>query len=43
VVVRHEPAAGTVLVTMRLTSHQVLTGLLKLDPAGTLEETKGKA
>jgi hypothetical protein len=42
--VRHEPEAGSVLVTMHLTSHQVLTRLLKLDPAWTLEETweKGK-
>ncbi len=37
-VVRHEPQAGCVLVTMHLTSHQVLTRLLKLDPAWTLEE-----
>jgi hypothetical protein len=38
-VVRHEPDAGCVLVTMHLTSHQVLTRLLKLDPAWSLEET----
>jgi hypothetical protein len=43
VVVRHEPEAGSVLVTMHLTSHQVLTRLLKLDPAWTLEETWDKA
>ena len=44
VIVRHEPEAGCVLVTMHLTSHQVLTRLLKLDPAWTLEEMwdKGK-
>jgi hypothetical protein len=44
VVVRHEPGAGCVLVTMHLTSGQVLTRLLKLDPAWTLEEMweKGK-
>jgi hypothetical protein len=41
--VRHEPEAGSVLVTMHLTSHQVLTRLLKLDPAWTLEETWDKA
>jgi hypothetical protein len=42
--VRHEPEAGCVLVTMHLTSHQVLTRLLKLDPDWTLEEMweKGK-
>ena len=42
--VRHEPEAGCVLLAMHLTSHQVLTRLLKLDPAWTLEETweKGK-
>jgi hypothetical protein len=42
--VRHEPDAGCVLLAMHLTSHQVLTRLLKLDPAWTLEETweKGK-
>ncbi len=38
-VVRHEPEAGCVLVTMHLTSHQVLTRLLKLNPGVTLEET----
>jgi hypothetical protein len=37
-VVRHEPEAGCLLVTAHLTSHQVLTRLLKLDPAWTLEE-----
>src|SRR4029077_11937398 len=43
-IVRHEPDAGCVLVSMHLTSHQVLTRLLKLDPAWTLEEMweKGK-
>jgi hypothetical protein len=39
VTVRHEPDAGCVLITMHLTSHQVLTRLLKLDPAWSLEET----
>src|SRR5271165_3502167 len=44
IIVRHEPKAGCVLVTMHLTSHQALTRLLKLDPAWTLEEmwTKGQ-
>src|SRR5262249_22452741 len=44
VIVRHEPEADCVLVTMHLTSGQVLTRLLKLDPAWTLEEMweKGK-
>jgi hypothetical protein len=37
-VVRHEPEAECVLVTMHLTSGQVLTRLLKLDPAMTLEQ-----
>src|SRR6267143_4401406 len=37
-IVRHEPEAGCVLVAMHLTSHQVLTRLLKLDPALALEE-----
>ena len=41
-VVRHEPDAGCVLVTMHLTSHQVLTRLLKLDPAWSLEEMWAK-
>jgi hypothetical protein len=43
-IVRHEPEAGCVLVTMHLTSHQVLTRLLKLDPTWSLEEMweKGK-
>ena len=36
VVVRHEPEAGCVLLAMHLTSHQVLTRLLKLDPASSL-------
>src|SRR5208282_5120183 len=38
VIVRHEPEAGCVLVTMHMTSHQALTRILKLDPAWTLEE-----
>jgi hypothetical protein len=42
VIVRHEPEAGCVLVAMHLTSHQVLTRLLKLDPAWTLEEMWSK-
>jgi hypothetical protein len=44
VVVRHEPQAGCVLLAMHLSSHQVLTRHLKLDPAWTLEEMwdKGK-
>ena len=44
VIVRHEPEADCVLVAMHLTSGQVLTRLLKLDPAWTLEEMweKGK-
>ena len=42
VIVRHEPEAGCVLVAMHLTSHQVLTRLLKLDPAWTLEEMWAK-
>jgi hypothetical protein len=44
VVVRHEPEAGCVLVTMHMTTQQVMTRLLKLDPAWTLEEMweKGK-
>jgi hypothetical protein len=43
-VVRHEPEAGCVLLLMHMTSHQVLTRLLKLDPAWTVEEMweKGK-
>jgi hypothetical protein len=41
-IVRHEPEAGCVLVTMHLTSHQVLTRLLKLDPSWTLEEMWSK-
>ena len=39
-IVRHEPEAGCVLVTMHMTSGQVLTRLLKLDPAWTLEEVR---
>jgi hypothetical protein len=42
VMVRHEPEAGCVLLSMHLTSHQVLTRLLKLDPAWTLEEMWAK-
>ncbi len=42
-IVRHEPEAGCVLVTMHLTSGQVLTRLLKLDPPLTLEEMWRKA
>ena len=44
VVVRHEPEAGCVLLAMHLSSHQVLTRLLKLDPAWMMEEMwdKGK-
>jgi hypothetical protein len=42
VIVRHEPKAECVLITMHLTSHQVLTRLLKLDPAWTLEEMWAK-
>jgi hypothetical protein len=38
VIVRHEPKAGCVLIIVRMSSHQVLTRLLKLDPAWTLEE-----
>jgi hypothetical protein len=38
VIVRHELQAECVLVTTHLTSGQVLTRLLKLDPAWTLEE-----
>jgi hypothetical protein len=37
-IARHEPDAGCVMVTMHLSSQQVLTRLLKLDPAWTLEE-----
>jgi hypothetical protein len=36
--VRHEPKAGCVLLAMHMTSGQVLTRLLKLDPAWTLEQ-----
>jgi hypothetical protein len=39
VVVRHEAEAGCVLLAMHLSSHQVLTRLLKLAPASSLEET----
>jgi hypothetical protein len=44
VLVRHEPEAQCVMVAMHMTSHQVMTRLLKLDPAWTLEEmwAKGK-
>src|SRR5208283_618348 len=42
VIVRHEPEAGCVLVTMHMTSHQALTRILKLDPAWTLEEMWAK-
>jgi hypothetical protein len=42
VTVRHEPAANCVMVTMHMTSHQVLTRLLKLDPTWTLEEMWAK-
>ncbi len=42
-IVRHEPKAGCVLVTMHMTSGQVLTRLLKLDPAWMLEEMWAKA
>jgi hypothetical protein len=38
IIARHEPEAGCVLVTMHMTSGQVLTRLLKLDSAWTLEE-----
>jgi hypothetical protein len=41
-IVCHEPAASCVMVTMHLTSHQVMTRLLKLDPAWTLEEMWAK-
>ena len=42
VIVRHEPQAGCVLIAMHMTSHQVLTRLLKLDPAWSLEEMWAK-
>ncbi|HYT89037.1 MAG TPA: hypothetical protein VEL76_10035 [Gemmataceae bacterium] len=42
VIARHEADAGCVLITMHLTSHQVLTRLLKLDPAWTVEEMWAK-
>jgi hypothetical protein len=42
VLVRHEPKAGCVMVTMHMTSHQVLTRLLKLDPDWSLEEMWAK-
>jgi hypothetical protein len=42
-IVRHEAESGCVLIAMHLTSGQVLTRLLKLDPVGTLEETWAKA
>jgi hypothetical protein len=41
-IARHEPEAGCVMVTMHLTSGQVLTRLLKLDPDWTLEEMWAK-
>jgi len=41
-IVRHEPKAGCVLVAMHMTSHQVMTRLLKLDVAWTLEEMWAK-
>jgi hypothetical protein len=41
-IVRHEPQAECVLVAMHLTSGQVLTRLLKLDPAWTVEEMWAK-
>jgi hypothetical protein len=43
-IVRHEPDAGCVLIAMHMTSHQVLTRLLKLKPEWTLEAMweKGK-
>jgi len=40
-VARHEPGACCVLLAMHLTGHQVLTRLLKLDPAWALEEMSG--
>jgi len=44
VIVRHEPKAECVLVTIHMTSHQAMTRLLMLDPTWTLEEmwTKGQ-
>ena len=44
VIIRHEPKAECVLVTMHMTSHQAMTRLLMLDPTWTLEEmwTKGQ-
>jgi hypothetical protein len=44
VIVRHEPEARSVLLAMHLSSQQVLTRILKLDPSWTLEEMwdKGK-
>src|SRR6202049_1517304 len=42
VIVRHEPKAGCVMVAMHMTSHQVMTRLLKLDLAWTLEEMWAK-
>ena len=43
IVVRHEPEAHCVMVTMHLTSHQALTRMLKLDLDMTLEEMWSKA
>jgi hypothetical protein len=37
-IVRHEPSAQSVLITMHLTSHQAMTRLLKLDPDWSLEQ-----
>jgi hypothetical protein len=42
VIVRHEPDAGCVLIAMHMTSHQVMTRLLKLDSTWTLEEMWAK-
>src|SRR5437763_6136106 len=42
-IVRHEPEAGCVLVNVHMTSQQVLTRLLKLDPDWTLAEMWAKA
>jgi hypothetical protein len=37
-IVRHEPEAGCVLITIHMTSDQVLTRLLKLDLGATVED-----
>jgi hypothetical protein len=42
VIVRHEPAGNCIMIAMHMTSHQVLTRLLKLDPTWTLEEMWAK-